>query len=102
MRFWVDKEQEKKPDGEWKDGLATLNFPDTPAGASSDLTITVNGVKDGDYVELKVPNVSINNNGDYSARVTADNTVTVRFLNNSLVTAINPTSGTFKVRVFRY
>ena len=19
MRFWVDKEQEKKPDGEWKD-----------------------------------------------------------------------------------
>ena len=89
-------------DGEWKDGLATLNFPDTPAGASSDLTITVNGVKDGDYVELKVPNVSINNNGDYSARVTADNTVTVRFLNNSLVTAINPTSGTFKVRVFRY
>lgn len=82
-------------------GSATLDFGSTAAGTSTDLTITVTGAADGDEVILGVPNVSTVANGVFSAWVSAANTVTVRFSNNSLVTAYDPASGTFKVSVIK-
>lgn len=82
-------------------GSATLDFGNTAAGVAADLTITVTGAADGDVVTLGVPNgsVSATDNVSFFAWVSATNTVTVRFNNNNLVNAVNPASGTFKVRV---
>ncbi len=81
---------------------ATLNFGNTVAGTSSDLTVTVTGAVDGDVVVLGVPNVSTAANTIYFGWVSAANTVTVRFQNGNLVTAVDPASGTFRVSVIRY
>lgn len=80
-------------------GAAALNFPSTNSGESSDLTITVTGASLGDPVILGVPNGSVLSNSEYSAWVSASNTVTVRFLNTD-AGAQDPASGTFKVAVF--
>lgn len=80
-------------------GSATLNFASTAAGASTDLTITVTNALDGDPVSVGVPNASTLANGVFTAWVSAANTVTVRFTNTNLVTALDPASGTFKVSV---
>ncbi len=82
-------------------GSATLNFADTAAGASTDLTITVTGATDGDPVLVGPVNASTNANGVFTAWVSASNTVTVRFTNTNLVTSINPASGIFKVTVIK-
>jgi hypothetical protein len=81
-------------------GSATLDFGSTSAQSSSDLTITVTGAADGDVVSLGVPNASVNANTNYTAWVSAANTVTVRF-NNYSSGAVDPASGTFKVKVFK-
>jgi hypothetical protein len=82
-------------------GSATLDFGSTAASSSADLTITVTGAADGDAVSLGVPNGSVNGNSCYTAWVSATNTVTVRFNNYQTVGAIDPASGTFKVRVIK-
>lgn len=79
---------------------ATLDFPNTTAQLSADLTITVNGARTGDCVIVGVPNGSVNANSAFTAWVSADDTVTVRF-NNYSAGAINPASGVFNVIVFR-
>lgn len=81
-------------------GSATLDFSSTAAQSSSELTITVTGAADGDVVSVGVPNVSSNANSCFTARVSATNTVTVKF-NNYSTGAIDPASGTFKVTVFK-
>lgn len=82
---------------------ASLNFADTAAGTSTDLTITVTGAVDGDIVEPPgVPIAAQVANGVYTAFVSAADTVTVRFTNTNLVTAINPAAGTFKVLVYHF
>lgn len=80
---------------------ATLDFANTSAQTSSDLTITVNGVADGDPVSLGVPNAARNANSSFEAWVSAANTVTVRF-NNYSSGSINPASGSFRVSVTKY
>jgi hypothetical protein len=82
-------------------GTATLDFGNTAAGTSTDLTVTVTGAADGDVVSLGVVNASTVANGSFSAWVSAANTVTVRYANNSLVTAYDPASGAFKIRVIK-
>lgn len=77
----------------------TLDFASTAAGASTDLTITVTGAADGDYISLGVPNGSTLSNGVFTAWVSAANTVKVRFTNTNLVSALDPASGTFRVAV---
>ncbi|MDZ7738878.1 MAG: hypothetical protein U5K32_07415 [Bacteroidales bacterium] len=62
---------------------ANLNFGNTPAGTSNDLSITVAGASDGDPVVLGVPNSTNYSNTYYSAWVSSANTVTVRFNNPS-------------------
>jgi len=79
---------------------ATLDFPSTSGGAASDLTITVTGAADGDIVAIGVPNGSVPGTSGYFAWVSAADTVTIRFANQSGSPA-DPASGTFKVRVFK-
>jgi hypothetical protein len=85
----------------WIGASATLDFPNTAAQTSSDLTITATGAADGDAVILGVPNAAVNANACYTAWVSASNTVTVR-LNNFSAGAIDPASGTFKVLVIQW
>lgn len=80
---------------------ATLNFPSTAAGTSSDLTVTLNGAAINDPVILGVDNASIVVNSCYTAWVSSANTVTVRFNNIELLAARDPASGTFKVTIIK-
>lgn len=77
---------------------AVLDFPATTAGGTQDLTVAVAGATDGDAVSIGVPNGSATT-GIYFGWVSATNTVTIRFYNPT-AGSINPTSGTFKVKVF--
>lgn len=79
---------------------AALDFGNTLAQTSSDLTIAVPGAALGDACILGVPNVSTNANSSYSAWVSAADVVKVRFLNAS-AGAINPTAGTFRAVVLK-
>lgn len=81
--------------------VATLDFPNTAAQQSSDLTITVPGAAVGDAVALGVPNGSVNANSGFFAWVSAANVVSVRFCNFS-AGAIDPASGSFRVAVFKF
>lgn len=80
---------------------ATLNFPSTTGGTSSDLTMTVTGSVSGDAVVLGVPNGSTVANGCFTAWISATNTATVRYTNNDLVTSYDPASGTFKITAIK-
>lgn len=80
---------------------AALNFPNTASGATSDLTITVTGAADGDAVSFGTPNAAVAAGSDYSAWVSAANTVTIRFSNFSGA-AIDPASATFRASVLKY
>ena len=82
-------------------GSATLDFPSTAGSTNSDLTITVTGAALNDTVVLGVPNGSVVANSCYTAWVSAADTVTVRLNNYDPTTAANPTSGTFKVTIFK-
>jgi hypothetical protein len=79
---------------------ATLDFISTAAQSSSELNITVTGAADGDVVSVGVPNASNNANSCFTARVSATNTVSVKF-NNYSTGSIDPASGNFKVTVFK-
>ena len=82
---------------------ASLDFPSINAGASADLTITVDGVKLVDpqpVVDLGLP-AGLTAGLVFQAWVSADNTVTVRATNAS-TGAINQGAATFRVEVRRY
>jgi hypothetical protein len=80
---------------------STLDFANTAAGAATDLTVNITGAVDGDPVMIGVPNGSTVANGHFVGWVSSTGVVTVRFLNNNLVAALNPASGTFKVAVLK-
>lgn len=82
-------------------GQTGLDFPSTAAGTSSDLTITVTGATTDDAVSIGL-NGTVPSNGIFYAWVSASNTVTVRFSNNGLVSAIDPGSITVSVLVGKY
>ncbi|MEA9414402.1 hypothetical protein [Flavobacterium sp. PL02] len=82
-------------------GSAVLNFPNIAAGGTSDLTITVTGAAVSDSVALGVDNASVLAGIQFTAWVSATNTVTIRCGNLDLSTAKDPASGTFKVKVFK-
>jgi len=79
--------------------VAFLNFPNTTAGSSSDLTMTLTGAVVGDAVILGVPNGSTSTNGVFTAWVSASDTIKVRFTNTNLATAIHPPNGTFRATI---
>lgn len=78
---------------------ATLNF-DLTALTVEDLTITVTGAADGDVVSLGVPNGSVTTSVQYSAWVSAADTVTVRARTSAA--GENPASGTFRATVIKH
>lgn len=78
---------------------ATLNF-DLTALTVEDLTITVTGAADGDVVTLGVPNGSITTSVQYSAWVSAADTVTVRA--RTAAVGENPASGVFRATVIKH
>lgn len=80
---------------------ASLDFPNTAAQLSSDLTVTVPGAVLGDVVTLGIPNGSVLANSCYTAWVSVADTVTVRF-NNYSAGAQNPASGLFRAVVTRF
>ncbi len=79
-------------------GSASLDFANTNAQSSSDLTIAVTGAATGDCVALG--GVELLTNCTFTAFVSTTDTVTVRFSNYSSA-AQNPASATFKVTVFK-
>jgi hypothetical protein len=81
-------------------GSATLDFGNTAAQTSEELTITVTGAADGDVVSVSPLNAAYNANTNYTARVSAANTVSVAF-NNFSAAAVDPASAVFKVVVFK-
>lgn len=80
---------------------ATLNFPSTAAGAISDLTISLSGVGTNDSVFLGPP-LAGPTVGGYLAWISASGTITVRYFNNGLISAVDPASATFRVTIFDY
>lgn len=81
---------------------ATLDFPSTNNNSFNNLTVTVTGAVDGDVVTLGLPNASVPAAAsNFTAWVSAANTVTVRFSNHSGV-AQDPASGSFKVFVTKF
>lgn len=83
-------------------GSATLDFPNTTASNSNDLTITVTGAIIGEVCTCTPPNGSVVANSIYTCWVSASNTVTVRFSNLDILNAANPASNTFKAIVFKF
>lgn len=80
---------------------AALDFPSTAAQSESVLTITVTGAADGDVCGVGIPNAAATVGGTFTCRVSAANTVSVKFLNFS-AGALDPTSGTFRVMVTKF
>lgn len=81
---------------------ATLDFASTVAGATTDLTMTVTGAVTGDVVAIGVPNGSVPAGGAFFGWVSAADTITVRYIDNSLVTGYDPASGTFRATVTHF
>lgn len=79
-------------------GTASLDFPSTASNAESELTITITGAAIGDVVSLGGPVWATSTY--YIAYVSATNTVTVRY-RNMTVSAVDPASATFKVKIFK-
>lgn len=77
---------------------ASLDFPSTAAGTSSDLTITVAGAVLGSVVSVGVPIAAVIANSSYSGWVSAPGVITVRFSNHS-GGALDPALGVFTVNV---
>jgi len=76
----------------------TLDFPSTAAGTTSDLLVNVANVNVGDFAFASPPAGSMQANSMYSAWV-SNTFVYVRFHNDQLVSAIDPASGTFRVKL---
>lgn len=82
-------------------GSAALNFPNTAAQNSSDLTITVTGAAAQDICLVGPDASAVLANSCYTAFVSAPNTVTVRF-NNYSAGALDPANASFKVTVIHF
>lgn len=79
---------------------ATLNFGNTLAQSSADLTINFASAALSDSVVLGVPNGSVLPDSCYTAWVSAAGVITVRF-NNYSAGAQDPPSGSFRVSIFK-
>jgi hypothetical protein len=81
----------------------TLNFPSTAAQSSSDMTVIMSGsdIVEGDAVIVRPMNAVIMPNSSYTAWVSGNAQVTVRFNNYSSV-AQDPPSGIFKFTLIQH
>jgi hypothetical protein len=81
--------------------LADLDFPNTNAQSSSDLKIEVAGAASGDVVTLGTPGEAVLPNSSFTAWVSLDGVVTVRF-NNYSPAPLNPPAGRFRVLITQF
>lgn len=83
------------------ESVIAVSFSAASVGAATAATqtVTVNGVVVGDFVEVSPPAFA-NAVACVSATVTADNTVSLRFVNPT-AGALTPTAGTYLIRVTR-
>lgn len=83
-------------------GTASISFPSTATGRSSDglTTIPVLGALDGEPVSLGVPNAAMLPGYTYTAWVSANDQVSVRFTNTSAIAVIPPATN-FTVKILR-
>ena len=81
--------------------LADLDFPNTNAQSSSDLKIEVAGAASGDVVAIGTPGSAVLPNSSFTAWVSANGVVTVRF-NNYSTASLNPPAGPFRVMVTQF
>lgn len=80
---------------------AAVDFASTGDGATNDQTITVTGAAPGDLVLLGIPNnAQPAGSAWYQAWVSANDTVTIRFYNETGAAA-DPADGNFSVMVMR-
>jgi hypothetical protein len=77
---------------------ASLDFPNTSAQSSSDITVSYTGAQTSHPVMISVPDGSAPSNTNYTAWVSSAGVVKVRF-NNYSASAVNPASGTFTIFV---
>lgn len=80
---------------------ASLDFTNTLAQTSNDLTITVTGAATGDPVSLAIPHSEAVSGSCFTAWVSSSNTVTVRF-NNYSASPIDLSNASFTVSVIHY
>ena len=80
---------------------ATLNFPNSIAGAAADLTMTLTGAVSGDAVVIGVPSGSAVANGNFTGWVSASNTITIRFSNTDVLSDLDPPSGVFRATIIK-
>jgi len=78
-------------------GSASLDFGSIAAGATAELTITLNGVAAGDVVSMGPP-LDLDAGLMATAYCSAANTVTIR-LHNTTVGAIDPADSVWNVAV---
>lgn len=78
---------------------ATLNY-DLTAAVTQDLTITVTGVESGDVVSIGVPSGSVTATVQFTAWVSATDTVTIRA--RTAVAGEDPASGVFRATVIKH
>lgn len=81
---------------------ATLDFPSTGAHSSSDLTVTITGAAVGDVVTVAPGIAAILTNSNYTAWVSASNTVTIRFNHYGSGGGTNPLSAQFNIIVTKF
>ena len=82
-------------------GSASLDFGATAANTCEDLTIPVTNARDGDSVELEIPNALASAAGTVFFKwVSANDTVTVRRCNVGVGAASNPAAATVGALVF--
>jgi len=83
---------------------ATLDFLSTAANTCSDLPVTLTGAALNDSVILGVPTGSMTAAvGHFTGWVSATNIVSVRFCNtSSVITPVDPLSGTFRVTIIQF
>lgn len=79
---------------------ATLDFPNTGAGLTSDLMVTLRGVVANDIILLGPPS-TIEAGLTWVGFVSANDTVTVRIMVSTAI-AVNPASGLWRVSALKY
>jgi hypothetical protein len=79
---------------------ATLDFGSVAAQTSADLAVSITGAAVGDLVIITSPG-TVDANACYTGRVSATDTISVRF-NNYSAAAIDPASGTYRVAAFKF
>lgn len=80
-----------------------IDFPSVAAGAVFDAAVSVPGASDGDVVTLGTVSTAIGPLSSGGYFTWASNAVVyIRFENNNLVSAKDPNSGTFKVKVDKF